>query len=131
MMVQQKSGHHQAPPLLRSERRKIELEKRQLQKKISRYNLPTTFDNHTVTRFANFGLIEPFKQAIGFKKIIRNTLTMRKAPNSKFQPTISLRKRVLGVFWLPCRKTPWQSYALSTSKYGKCALKQHHLGRYG
>lgn len=86
MMVQQESSHRQAPPLMRSERRKIELEKRRLQKKISRYNLPTTFDNHTVTRFANFGLIEAFKQAIGFKNIIRNTLTMRKAPNSKYQP---------------------------------------------
>lgn len=49
-------------------------------------NLLVTFDNDTTTQFANFGSVEAFKQAIGFKEFISNTFTMRKAPNSKFQP---------------------------------------------
>jgi len=85
MMVQQTTTHRQVPPLPRRERRKIELEKYRLQKKIRKYNLSITFDNDTTTKFANFGSVEAFKQAIGFKDIISKTFTMRKAPNSKFQ----------------------------------------------
>jgi len=85
MMVQQTVSHRQVPPLPRRERRKIELEKYRLQKKIRKYNLSITFDNDTTTKFANFGSVEAFKQAIGFKDLISKTFTMRKAPNSKFQ----------------------------------------------
>lgn len=49
-------------------------------------NLPVSFDNDTTTKFANFGSVEAFKQAIGFKELISNIFTMRKALNSKFQP---------------------------------------------
>ncbi|CEO87644.1 hypothetical protein [Syntrophaceticus schinkii] len=85
MKVQQTTTHCQAPPLPRREKRKIELEKYRLQKKIRKFNLPVTFDNDTTTKFANFGPVESFKQAIGFKELIKSTFTMRKAPNSKYQ----------------------------------------------
>jgi len=86
MIVQQESNHRQVPPLPRCKRRKIELEKYRLEKKIRRHNPPATFDNHTVTNYANIGLVEAFKHAIGFPELISSTLTMRKAPNSKYQP---------------------------------------------
>jgi hypothetical protein len=83
MKVQQTTTHCQAPPLPRREKRKIELEKYRLQKKIRKFNLPVTFDNDTTTKFANFGPVESFKQAIGFKELISlkkctGLLTMRK-----------------------------------------------------
>jgi len=86
MIVQQQSNHRQVPPLARRERRKIELEKYRLKKKIRKFNLPVTFDNDTTTNFANFGHLEAFKQAIGFKELISKNFTIRKGPNSKFQP---------------------------------------------
>jgi hypothetical protein len=64
---------------------RLSLKKYRLQKKIRKYNLSITFDNDTTTKFANFGSVEAFKQAIGFKDLISKTFTMRKAPNSKFQ----------------------------------------------
>ncbi|MDD4402328.1 MAG: IS1380 family transposase, partial [Desulfitobacteriaceae bacterium] len=59
-------------------KKKIELKKYRLQKKIRKFNLPVTFDNDTTTKFANFGPVESFKQAIGFKELIKSTFTMRK-----------------------------------------------------
>jgi len=101
-MVQQQISHRQASPLPRRERRKIQLGKYRLQKKIRKCNLPVTFDNDTTTKFANFGSVEAFKQAIGFKELISNIFTMRKAPNSKFQPPEMLDflvdAQVLGLF---------------------------------
>ncbi|MDD2359157.1 MAG: hypothetical protein PHS89_07285 [Syntrophaceticus schinkii] len=37
------------------------------------------------TKFVNFGSVEFYKQAIGFKELIRSTFTMRKTSNSKYQ----------------------------------------------
>lgn len=54
-------------------------------KRFSKYILPAVFDNETVSTNASFSYVEAFKGKIGFQKLIADTITFQKAPNSKFK----------------------------------------------
>ncbi|AIS51948.1 transposase, IS4 family protein [Thermoanaerobacter kivui] len=56
------------------------------EKGFSKYILPATFDNFTVSNNVTFTYIQAFKEKIGFNKILSSILSFKKAPNAVFQP---------------------------------------------
>ncbi len=62
----------------------LQRHKKKLTRKLRHILLDFEFTNDTVTAFANFHLFETFKQAIGFKEIIGDRLSLRKGKNSTF-----------------------------------------------
>ncbi len=46
--------------------------------------MPVVFDNHTVTSYGNFSLIESFKQAIGFIELLQKHLTVNRHHNFRY-----------------------------------------------
>lgn len=85
MIVQENTPPRQALFTPRRKRREIEKSKCRLEKKLRKINLPVEFTNGTTSQFANFHLIEAFKEAIGFKELVRQVLTENKAPNCLYQ----------------------------------------------
>ena len=75
MMISQLLTTEQLETLSRQQKRQLEREHQKklnsLKKRISKTDLPVTFDNNSVTAFGCFGLFESFKQAIGFKDILQ------------------------------------------------------------
>ena len=62
--------NNQQKSLKQQQKRKIKKQHKKTYKKLQKLteytNLPVVLDNHTVTNYSNFSLIEPFKQAVGF-----------------------------------------------------------------
>jgi len=58
--------------------------KKKLERKLKPFLLSTEFDNANVTAFGNFHLLETFKQAINFKNIISENLSLEKGANSLY-----------------------------------------------
>jgi len=74
MMVSQLISTNQLENLSRQQKRQLERKYQKklqsLQRKTNKTNLPTSFDNLTVTSFGNFGILEAFKQAIDFRGML-------------------------------------------------------------
>ena len=81
MMVSQLLTNEQLETLSRQQKRQLERKHQKkiisLKKRISKTDLPVTFDNNTVTAFGGFGLLESFKQVIGFKDMLQQVKLVR------------------------------------------------------
>jgi glutaredoxin len=84
-MVSQLNPNYQQESLKRQQKREIERQHKKAYKKLQKLteytNLPVVFDNHTVTSYGNFSLIESFKQAIGFIELLQKHLTVNRHHN--------------------------------------------------
>lgn len=63
---------------------KIEKEKRKLERRLRRLNPAVSFDNNSTTAFGNYFSLATFKEAIGFKKMLSDTITPLKHCNSTY-----------------------------------------------
>ncbi len=74
--------------LSRRKRREKKLELlrdyKKLHRRLSQVNLPVHFDNDTTTAFGNFSSLASFKEAINFKEILEENITLRKHHNCQF-----------------------------------------------
>lgn len=62
----------------------ISQKQRNFEREIKNLNLKAKFDNTNVTSVATFSYVELFKRIIGYKGILKNTLSYKKATNSTF-----------------------------------------------
>lgn len=85
MIVQETTPSRQVLFTTRKKRKEIKKAKYRLEKKLRKINLPVEFTNSTTSQFANFHLLEAFKEAIGFKRLVRQILTENKAHNCLYQ----------------------------------------------
>jgi hypothetical protein len=74
--------------LSRRKRREKKLElyrsHKKLLQRLSLVNLPVHFDNETTTAFGNFSALATFKEAIKFKEILEENISLRKHHNSRY-----------------------------------------------
>jgi len=68
----------------RQEKLALEKKKRKLERKLNGVLLNVEFNNDNVTGFANFHLLETFKQSIDLTGIISESLTLEKGANSVY-----------------------------------------------
>ena len=85
MILQETTPSRQVLFTTRKKRKEIKKAKYRLEKKLRKINLPVEFTNSTTSQFANFHLLEAFKEAIGFKRLVRQILTENKAHNCLYQ----------------------------------------------
>jgi hypothetical protein len=68
----------------RQEKLALEKQKRKLERKLNHVLLSVEFNNDNVTGFANFHLLETFKQSIDLNGIIGESFTLEKGANSLY-----------------------------------------------
>jgi hypothetical protein len=82
------SSENSETKLSRRKRREKKLElyraHKKLLQRLSQVNLPVHFDNDTTTAFGNFASLATFKEAIKFKEILEENISLRKYHNSRF-----------------------------------------------
>jgi hypothetical protein len=87
-MVPQLNPNNQQESLKRQQKREIERQHKKAYKKLQKLteytNLPVVFNNHTVTSYGNFSLIESFKQAVGFIDLLQKHLTVNRHHNFRY-----------------------------------------------
>lgn len=90
MMVSQLITTNQLENMTRQQRPQLErdyLKKlHTLQRRTRNCDLPVSFDNHSVTAFGNFGLMEAFKQAIDFRSML-SRVRLERHHNCKYTDT--------------------------------------------
>ena len=69
-------------------------QKRKLERRLQGINIQVEFDNRTTTGFGNFFAIESFKEAIGFREILKKHFSLTKAPNSKYSALTTLESLI-------------------------------------
>ena len=87
MSVLQNNEKNQATPsrqVKRNQQRQLEKKLKRLQKITKTTAVPVTFDNHTVTQFGLFGLLEAFKQVIGLPEIVQENLSVKRRHNATY-----------------------------------------------
>jgi hypothetical protein len=73
-----------------SRQQKRAMERRQarelarLEKLARKTNLPVTFDNQTITAFGGFGVLEAFKQVVGFVQLVHEHLRVHRHHNCRY-----------------------------------------------
>ena len=74
--------------LSRRQRREKKLrlyrEHKKLLRRLSVVNLPVHFDNETTTAFGNYASLATFKEAINFKTMLKENISLRKYHNARF-----------------------------------------------
>lgn len=65
----------------------ISQNERNFEREIKNLNLKAKFDNKNITSVATFSYVELFKRIIGYKDILKNSITFNKAANSTFSVT--------------------------------------------
>jgi len=68
----------------RQEKLALEKQKRKLERKLNHVLLSVEYNNDNVTGFANFHLLETFKQSIDINRIIGESFTLEKGANSLY-----------------------------------------------
>lgn len=63
---------------------KLKKEKRKLERRLRHLNPAVSFDNNSTTAFGNYFSLATFKEAIGFKKMLSDTVTPLKHCNSTY-----------------------------------------------
>ncbi|MEW5920514.1 MAG: hypothetical protein AB1796_06080 [Bacillota bacterium] len=59
-------------------------ERARLEKLARRTDLPVTFDNQTITAFGGFGVLEAFKQVVGFAPLVQKHLQVHRHHNCRY-----------------------------------------------
>ena len=62
-------------------------ERARLEKLARKTDLPVTFDNQTITAFGGFGMLEAFKQVIGFTQLVQRHLQVHRHHNCQYTAT--------------------------------------------
>ena len=87
MMITQLMTTNQLETLFRQQQRQKEREYQKkllsLQQRTRNSNLPISFDNSSVTAFGNYGILEAFKQAIGFRDML-SRIHLKRHHNCKY-----------------------------------------------
>ena len=71
----------------RAQERELTKKLKRMQRSVDQKALPVTFDNETVTQFGLFGLLEGFKDIIGWRSILNETLFIKRHHNVLYSPT--------------------------------------------
>lgn len=59
-------------------------ERARLEKLARKTDLPVTFDNQTITAFGGFGVLEAFKQVVGFVQLVQEHLRVHRHHNCRY-----------------------------------------------
>lgn len=70
----------------RAQERELVKKLKKVQRSVDQRALPVTFDNETVTQFGLFGLLEAFKEIIGWRSILNETLFIKRHHNVRVLP---------------------------------------------
>ena len=68
----------------REKKQRLYREHKKLLRRLSHLNLPIHFDNETTTAFGNYASLATFKEAINFKTMLEENISLRKHHNARY-----------------------------------------------
>jgi hypothetical protein len=107
-------------------------ERTRLEKLARKTDLPVTFDNETTTAFGGFGMLEAFKQTIGFTGLLQKHLSVPRYHNCRYTATDALVLGLLRLEHMNALKTdPGYRLLKQLDRVPDERTLRHLLGQFG